>query len=524
MLIDFPSAPAPESSPFDVCIVGGGIAGLLIAHELASSAKRVAVLEAGAAGPLASHEPFFEADTAGDAYAGHLDGRCRALGGSSLLWGGQLLPLEPHDFEPRPFIALSGWPIGAADLAPYLRDIESILGVDDLPYDSKFATGRLAPLAFDAGTLEYRYTKWVRFRNRNLWNLLRSRLESAPNVHVFQNAPVVRLATGREGRCVEAAVVARTPHAHHIVKADSFVLCLGTLETTRLLLASNDVHPQGLGNANGWVGRCFQDHLSFRAADLDAPTARDLAPALCPLFVGATMHYPRLQLTPPAQRRLECLGTFAHLQFDAPDRSAFSAVRDLLRGRQSSGGRLPGLRDIARVAGDLPYFLRLAWSAKVGGMVPIPSGARPFLQVDVEQEPNRESRLTLAAARDALGMPRLRIDWRIGEREHSSAAKFVALLREQWHRLGLGGMQLRPELGRGIGAWKAVVRDTYHQTGTTRMSATAETGVVDRDLRIFGVENAFVASCSVFPTGGSANPTFTLMALALRLSKRLKES
>ncbi|HEX2826087.1 MAG TPA: GMC family oxidoreductase [Burkholderiales bacterium] len=521
MLTDFAAAGLDARLQFDVCIIGGGIAGLTLAHALAGKALSVGVLEAGGRGLSEASQLFFDADVVGAPYAGHVQGRFRALGGSSLKWGAQLLPLHPEDFDVREHVPHSGWPVGYEVLQPYYRRALALLHVDALPFDRTLARHLpMEPLAFDESAFAWRYSKWARFRHRNVWELLGPALSRSTDVHVFYHAPVVRLRLDRDSGCVTGAAVARADGRRVEVSARTFVLCLGTLETARLMLASNDVAAAGLGNEHDNVGRYFHDHLSFRAAQL-VRAAPALLRAFSPRFSRQVMHYPRLELTPAAQARYGCSAAFAHLQFEHGARSAFTAMRSVLRRLQQREWFLPRLGETVDIVTDLPYFFRLAASFACGGRVPVPPGADRYFQVDVEQAPNRDSRVLLGDQVDRLGMPRLRIDWRITERELRTAAVFVQRLAEECGRLAGGAIDWRSRELETLEVWRGHVHDTYHQAGTTRMADSPAQGVVDRHLQVHGVPNVYVAGCSVFPTGGSANPTLTMMALTLRLADRL---
>jgi len=135
-----------------------------------------------------------------------------------------------------------------------------------------------------------------------------------------------------------------------------------------------------------------------------------------------------------------------------------------------------------------------------------------------EQAPNRDSRVTLGAERDALGLRRVRLDWRFTDLDHRSMASAVALLSSEIGRLGLGVVKVDPPAGEFL---EPAVGGP-HQLGTLRMSNDPRRGVVDANCRVHGVENLYVAGGGVFPSGGYANPTLTIVALALRLADHLQ--
>ena len=142
------------------------------------------------------------------------------------------------------------------------------------------------------------------------------------------------------------------------------------------------------------------------------------------------------------------------------------------------------------------------------------------LEFHAEQAPNPDSRLTLSGERDALGMPRLKVDWRITDLDIDSLQKSYDLLAAELERTGTGRLDFdREKLGERARRHGIV---GGHHIGTTKMSADPKQGVVDADLRVHGVGNLYVASSSVFPTSGQANPTLTILALTLRLARHLR--
>ena len=141
-----------------------------------------------------------------------------------------------------------------------------------------------------------------------------------------------------------------------------------------------------------------------------------------------------------------------------------------------------------------------------------------------EHLPHRSSRVVLATDRDALGMPRLRTQVAFTEQDVRTVEKFHRVLAAQLSATGTGAFHAYdPDLVSQIEDRLTHFNSMYHHLGTTRMSASPATGVVDRDCRVHGVDNLYVAGGSVFPTGGYANPTLTVVALALRLADRLRQ-
>lgn len=138
----------------------------------------------------------------------------------------------------------------------------------------------------------------------------------------------------------------------------------------------------------------------------------------------------------------------------------------------------------------------------------------------MEQAPNRESRVVLGHDRDSLGCPRVILRWQLSAIDKHTAHRAHEILGEELRRAGIG--RLRSSLGREDDPWPAGLRGARHHMGTTRMHSDPRRGVVDRDGRVHGIANLYVAGSSVFPTSGAANPTLTILALSLRLAEHVK--
>lgn len=179
------------------------------------------------------------------------------------------------------------------------------------------------------------------------------------------------------------------------------------------------------------------------------------------------------------------------------------------------------IKDLSVVIRNLPRLLSNVYRRFVNRQGPIVRTHKLPLYCLVEQTPDPLSRVTLAQQTDALGMPILRIDWRIGELERRTVMRFNELIGWELRRTGLPEHLLNSHLSDDIN-WRSQFIDRAHPSGTTRMSDSPKQGVVDRNCKVHGVQGLYIAGSSVFPTAGHANPTLMIVALAIRLADRLK--
>ena len=177
-----------------------------------------------------------------------------------------------------------------------------------------------------------------------------------------------------------------------------------------------------------------------------------------------------------------------------------------------------GLEEFIRMTPRVPSTLWYLLKARRDSNYIVP-WAKLKLSVSCEQSPLSESRITLSSKRDKLGLFKADITWRISEHEIDTIRQFVAVTKEAFAANGIADIIPDPDLHTDKIIEKC--EDTFHHCGGTRMAARRQDGVVDPDLRLNGVENAYVCSASVFPTSGIANPTHTIVALAARLAEHL---
>ena len=293
--------------------------------------------------------------------------------------------------------------------------------------------------------------------------------------------------------------------------ADHFIVAAGTVESSRLLLSSPVVP-----NERDQLGRYFHDHVSFHAAEIAPGVREKLFDRLGPFFVDGVLLTPKLEAAPDLQAEAGLLAVMAHLVIEEPSDSGIAAVRNILTAMQRRTRISP--RDLTGAMRGLGDVARLVWSSKVRRRRAVTSRATVWLNIDMEQPARAESRIRLSEHRDALGLQKAIVDWRIGPEEGETATRYARLRKAEVIRAGFGPLTW----GEGLleGRAPALV-DTYHPMGGLRMGQDPAHSVVDRNLRVHGLANLHVASCAVYPSGGSSNPTFTLMALSLRLADHL---
>ncbi len=551
MIDDADTVPRRTVLHADVCVVGAGPAGIALALALEGHGLQVLLLEAGREPGDTAAQALYEGELANGLHSPPHRYRVRGLGGSSAIWGGRCMPMDPIDFEARPWVPHSGWPLAYETLHPYYAAANALAEAGRYAYDAQEALPGAPPLVpgWHSDTVSThgleRFSCPTDFGRRYARRLRVSRA-----IRVLRGAvcTAIRLQAGAPSdrpAPVRALDIATLGGNRLQVQARAVVLAAGGLETARLLLCSDDVHPRGVGNRHDVVGRYYMCHVAgnLGTLTLHGPPAQvrhgyEVAP-------DGVYCRRRLTLTQACQRRERLLNAVARLHFpriaDPAHRSGVLSGLFLARrfiryeyGRRLHDGQplsapllarhaLNVARDASGTASFLGHWLtrRTLALRKFPSVILANTANRFSLEVQGEQRPHPDSRVTLAESRDALGLRRLRIDWRYQPEDIESLRRTLDLMACDIGRSGIGHLHiehaaLEEDLLR-YGAYGG------HHIGTARMGQDPRTSVVDANARVHDVDNLYIAGSAVFPTSGQANPTLTLLALSLRLADHLAQ-
>jgi choline dehydrogenase-like flavoprotein len=518
MMIDGRNVPAGSTVEVDLCIVGGGPAGISLALQfLNRTGTTVALVESGGREWDERTQNLADAESFGHQYFPMKETHLRVLGGSSLSYGGICTELSELDFEERSWVPESGWPIKKQELDSYLPEALQLFEVED-------GTEQSAGGDSTEGTTweKVLFSPPTRFGKRYADDL-----EKSANITTYLHSTVTNIDLHPDAGHVETVTVKTFAGNSYKIKAQHFVLAGGGIEIPRLMLASNDVATAGVANAHDNVGRYFQEHA--RATD------RYIIPegttALTERISGAagTLRFSRLGISEKAQREEELLNYYVNLNFGfaGQDTPQWWAIRRVVNASRSPWNDSPYYQDI----GGGPNAVR--WEdvktslvkphrtiQSLFGAALRPNFMRKWveLQSSIEQVPRPENRVALSSEKDELGVPRAELHWTLDDREKRTYFRGRELFLEELDRLEPGLSKNRmddPE------QWPDHIFGTWHHAGATRMHVDPTKGVVDADAKVHGLDNLFVASSSIFPTSGATSPTLTIVCLTLRLTDHL---
>lgn len=533
MFIDTRKIPAGSDFQTTVCIIGGGVAGITLALEMEKLGIDACLLESGGFDPDDGSRDLCRGEDIGLPYVFSDGCRSRYLGGSSNCWGGWSRPLDSWDFEKRDWIPHSGWPFGLDHLAPYYQRTHALLKLGPQNYDPAFweaAIGRsdVRRIPFLTGKVRDTISQFsppVRFGK-----VYRKELAHSQRVRVFLYANALNIDTDKLARTVSRVQVGTLSGIRMSVTAKIFVLATGGIENARVLLASNKVQAAGLGNAHDLVGRYFMDHPRLHTGMIrfTRKWARNKLYDIKYHYMNSSVaahgiHIAaQLALAPAVLQKERLLNSrvwFSSIfpgEGSAGARALYQCKQALLQ-KEQAGWKLSS--DVAAMVSHPVDTVAYGFTRLFQPRMLI-KGVE--FEVIVEPAPDPDSRVTLSATeKDQLGINRVRVDWRLGAHVQRTLDRTLAIVAEEMRLGGVAEVDLDPATEGGPWPSRLEKEGTWHHMGTTRMHDLPTHGVVDRNCKVHGMANLYIAGSSVFPTAGANFPTITLAALTFRLSEHI---
>lgn len=463
--------------PSDLCIVGAGAAGMELIRQLNHTSHSITLLESGFEDfdwqtqklgrfkqigktiRSADHTHYF-----GIQKAKKQEPHLRQLGGTLNIWGRRWKNLDPFDLLPKPYVQESGWPLSYEDLYPHLNEIAKEYEVLELMQEPENL------LNISLLTKDYPcFSTKINLKEKkptNIKHLFYDPIQHSSNIRLILGANVVNLVLTEDLKHIDHLIVRSLDGHEWKVRSKLFVLACGTIENTRLLLCSNKQMRTGIGNENDWVGRNLIDHPQGKA--------------------GLFLLFPQHKKFPEA--------------YTYPIENKWIDFEIALHPKLLTEWQLPN------------HCMRLLYMPELID--------QRFIEIifHLEQLPNPESRIFLSDEVDELNMPLACLDWKFKDLDLTLFRRYLEKMKELFLSNNIGMLSFDESCYN-----MHFLFDASHQMGTTRMALDPRNGVVDINCKIFGVDNLYIAGSSVFPSGGNANPTFTILALSRRLAIHLKD-
>jgi len=514
MFYDFDSSDCLIPERADVCVIGAGAAGILLATQIAAAGRTVTLLEAGGVQQEPRSQGIYRSEVTGHPHEGIHVGRFRYYGGTTTQWGGQILELADSNFEQRSHVEGSGWPISKALLKEYYERALNFVGLkfaehEDSRVQAAFKLEQLN-VAPEFSLLYSRHSLERNFAHHHA-------VREAGGLSIYLHANVVGFVMTQGGSAIKGVRVAGFSGRKGEITADYFVICMGGIETTRLLL-----QPMAAGTApwqaNGDLGKHFQDHILIECIPLRDVKVRPVHRYFGYEEIAGYQYRTHVRLSSGAQaefKTLDIAGTINPYQKGLRGRERASRMlRRIIR-----EGEPPLFENFASDGVYVPAVIKDLFVRRIFGETSV--WRRMMLTLHCEQSPSSASSISLSDRKDRFGMFITRLYWDISDLEVHSIRTYLRLAQKVFSRTQVAELRIPAGFFEDDALVRAMCNDSYHHMCGTRMSSSQSNGIVDPNLKMHGVANGYICSTSVFPSSGFSNPTHTLLALAMRLSDHL---
>jgi len=456
-----------------VGIIGAGPAGITIAHKLAQARIPSVIFEAGTGEFTEESQDFYKGKVIGDPYFDLDVTRLRFLGGTSNHWAGWCRVLETYDFTPKDYVPHTGWPIGRADIDPFLPEAFDILGITPFRPDVPFAD-------------DFRWFNLIKSDHVHFGEKFMDELSRNQFIAVILNTEVEHL--NGNGRTVTSAKLWSNGAPAGEISVSYFVVCTGGLENSRLLLWSNEQSNGGVVPNAASLGRYWMEHPMYWGGD-----------ALITDTSAIEWDHEGEAFFCPSPEAMAARGILNfHIQIET----------------MPYHGMKKYMAELACYAPDFTEW--------VSYQLDLHLQCTSRVHVAWEQAPDPENRIVLSQTdRDAAGVPRIELHWKKSELDRRTFVEGLRMFGENIAKKDVGRLRISDWVLDGSFYPDGMELAGNHHMGGTRMSVDPSTGVVDSNCKVHGMENLYVAGSSIFATGGQCTPTTTITALAVRLGDHL---
>lgn len=466
-----------DNEIFDACIIGTGPAGVSVALGLESKGQRILLLEAGDTEFTEKSQSHYRGAIIGDKYFGLDVCRLRYLGGSSNHWAGKCRTLDEVDFQAKNGFPATEWPIAKKDIDPYLEKASEILGLPEIPADSKLETDELKSISFvqpPPVNFKLKYSQYLHDSDSILLATNANVTSFTPNYNTVKTVNI---------RCCNGSAVK--------IQARRYILATGGIENSRLLLWSNFLANGELIKNARTLGRYWMEHPHAYVCDafINANTKSTVDPHII------TSYSPTNALM-KSKKVLNCGLNITPIP--------------------NYEGTQKMIQDLMCIAPRVGNWA--SYKLKKGHLC----GAKVYAAS--EQEPVIDNRIELSEEKDKLDVPRTNLFWKKNENDLRTCRIATEALGRYISSNNLGRLHLNKWLRNDEGFPDKTVIGGHHHLGGTRMASSPEQGIVDKNCKVHGMNNLFIAGSSVFPSGGHANPTLPIVQMALRLAHYLRKS
>ena len=523
----------------DLCLIGSGPASLTILDQLKKTKLKIIIIPGGKFHFDKKNQELYKGIISKDSYHEPLTkNRFREFGGTGNYWGGRCVPLDEIDFKKRKWIKNSGWPIKFNEIKKFYKQASDFLNISDYNEKNNFYKKDIKEIInkidgkFISSKKLESWSPILNFKKKFL------KIIKQDNIFLIDNSHLIKIEANKNQ---VTNLTCKSLQKSFKVKCKKYVLACGGIENPRLLLASkNKFHPKGVGNSKDLVGRYYMAHHSGIFLKINPVNREKFFYNYFKDHKGTYLRN-RWWLNEKFQNKEKIgnsiffLSYTKNLKYMGVEGNLFELLI-LFKKIISNKKNIFNLKILKKMISVIFNFyilkyiinftyLRFRYN-RLPSLLPSKFSKNFGLYHQTEQTPCYNSFIKLNKKKDALGIPMVTLNLKFNTLDIKTVLKSHKYFIEKINKLKIQKFPLKFNKKRfQIMFHKKIKKfnSMAHHLGTTRMSFSNTSGVVDKNLKVFGIKNLYIIGSSVFPTGGHANPTYTIIALALRLSKFLKK-
>lgn len=456
---------------FDICIVGAGAAGITIANKLGKNGLKIALCEAGSEEYTEESQDNYKGEITGDHYFDLDIARLRYLGGTTNHWNGWCRSFEPVDFD-RGYLGNEyKWPISYNELFKFRKEACDILEIAN-DFDFNKTENNYVK------KIKFQFSPPVRFKDKYQFDLKKS-----SNISLLLNANLEDISG--DHNTINYAYFKSYTNKKIKIKASRFIFAMGGIENSRFLLWFAKKYQTKYFDDNTPIGKYWMEHPHFNLGSA--------------LVEKSVTNHPYYSLTANTQKQAKILNCGFRINKITSSNTTKGMIKELLCVAPRVGQKIAELASKNIVCGAT-FFA--AW----------------------EQSANISNTITLSNKKDKFGIPRVKLKWQKNSFDRENIKKSVSIFNSWLLEKNLGRIQLNKWILKDLDYPINDELGGYHHMGGTRMSSNSKLGVVDKNCKVYGSKNLYMAGSSIFTTGGHNNPTLPIVQFSLRLSEHLLKS
>lgn len=500
-----------------VCIVGGGTAGLFLAHRLRLSKIPVTIVEAG--GDQANKLKNFIYKFKNNSYEQSIADKNFSLGGTSAIWGGQMIPFQKSDMKKRDYIGLKSWSIKYKQIAKYFLIVKKSFRFEFLKNKSKFFKKKIQNFSFSNKDFDLRFSTFMKPQIKNFYNFFYKNIKEDDKLNIYINARVFEINNSKNNNSIKN-IISKCDNGNILeIEADIVIICCGAIESTKLLLIYNKQNKNFIKKKKSPLGNFFCDQLSFVCGEFLIKDWKNFILYFSPIYKNGLIHNPRLELKNKFQKENKIPSAYCHFIFNHKKKYWLNLIKNLFVTKEIN------FKSILLIILSFPMIIKdiynLFYFRALHKSVWFNTPSKILFSIVLEQLPDFNNKLSLK--KNTLNSNKLIIDWKIKRKDTESIKLICSAFKNAWEKSGLNKIaELKIKIPKSF-TTKNNFKVAQHYTGTIKIGSRRSNSVVNKDLKLWNINNLYICSTAVFPSSSCSNTGFTLLALAARLENHLKK-